>query len=199
MISKSILFVALFALAAFSFVSSVTRAAGDISVGTKFEGFELPDPDGSNHSFADLKGENGAVVVFLSVQCPVVKGYDARINEIADAYKAKGINFIGINSNSTETPEAIKEHAAANYKFPVLIDKNNMLADKMGATVTPEIYYFNAKDVLLYEGAIDNDRSGKNVSITYAKTAFDAGLSGKAIETTSARAFGCSIKRVKSD
>ncbi len=196
---KNILVTALFALLAFVSVSKISHARGDIAVGAKFEGFELPDPDGNKHSYADLKGENGAVIVFLSVQCPVVKAYDARINDIADAYKAKGINFIGINSNSTETPEAIKEHAAENYKFPVLIDKHNVLADKMGATVTPEIYYFNKEGVLMYEGAIDNDRSGKNVSITYAKAAFEAGLSGKAIETTKANAFGCTIKRIKSD
>jgi peroxiredoxin len=196
---KNIVVIGFFALIAFVSISQVTRAGGDIAVGAKFEGFSLVDADGKSHSYTDLKGKNGTVLVFLSVQCPVVKGYDARINEIASAYESKGISFIGINSNSTETPEAIKEHAAANYKFPVLIDKNNVLADKMGATVTPEIYYFNAKDVLMYEGAIDNDRSGKNVSITYAKTAFDSGLSGKAIETTSAKAFGCSIKRAKSE
>ena len=123
--------------------------------------------------------------------------YDERINEIAAAYKAKGINFVGINSNATETVADIKAHAASNYKFPVLIDKNNVLADRVGASVTPEIYYFNADDVLLYEGAIDNDRTGKNISLTYAKAAFDAGLSGKTIETTNAKAFGCTIKRIK--
>ncbi len=197
--AKNILVVALFAALAFVSVSNKSHASGDIAVGATFEGFDLTDPDGKSHSFADLKGKNGAVIVFLSVQCPVVKAYDGRINEIAAEYASKGINFIGINSNSTETPEAIKEHAAANYKFPVLIDKNNVLADKMGATVTPEVYYFNAKDVLMYEGAIDNDRSGKNISINYAKAAFDSGLSGKAIETTKANAFGCTIKRIKGD
>lgn len=196
---KSILFAAVFALIAFISVSNVSRASGDLAVGATFEGFTLPDTDGKQHSYKDLKGENGAVVIFLSVQCPVVKNYDERINQIAADYKAKGINFIGINSNSTETPADIKAHAAANYKFPVLIDKNNVLADQMGATVTPEIYYFNAKDVLLYEGAIDNDRRGENITDNYAKAAFDAGLSGKKIETTSAKAFGCTIKRVKSE
>lgn len=197
--SKYFFVVALFSLIAFVSVADIARAGGDLTVGATFEGFDLTDADGNSHSYADLKGKNGSVIIFLSVQCPVVKAYDNRINEIAADYASKGINFIGINSNSTETPEAIKEHAAANYKFPVLIDKNNVLADKMGATVTPEIYYFNAKDILMYEGAIDNDRSGKNISITYAKAAFDAGLNGKPIETTKANAFGCTIKRVKGE
>lgn len=194
---KSILLVAVFALIAFISVSNISRASGDLAVGATFEGFTLPDTTGKQHSYKDLKGENGAVVIYLSIQCPVVKGYDERINQLAADYKAKGINFIGINSNYTEDLEEIKTHAAATYKFPVLIDKNNVLADKMGATVTPEIYYFNAKDVLLYEGAIDNDRHGKNITDNYARAAFDSSLSGKAIERTKENAFGCSIKRIK--
>lgn len=194
---RSSLFVAVLALIAFISISGVSRASSDLAVGATFEGFTLPDPDGKQHSYQDLKGENGTVLIYLSVQCPVVKGYNDRINQLAADYEAKGIRFIGINSNSTETPEDIKAHAAEHYKFPVLIDKGNVLADRMGATVTPEIYYFNAKDVLLYEGAIDNDRRGENIIDNYARAAFDESLSGKAVTTTSANAFGCTIKRVK--
>ncbi|MEZ5429521.1 MAG: redoxin domain-containing protein [Pyrinomonadaceae bacterium] len=194
---KSILFVAVLALIAFITASGISRASGDLAVGATFDGFTLTDPDGKEHSYKDMKGENGTVLIYLSVQCPVVAGYNDRINQLAADYQAKGINFIGINSNSTESAKAVKAHAAEHYKFPVLIDKNNVLADKMGATVTPEVYYFNAKDILLYEGAIDNDRRGENITDTYARDAFDAGLGGKAIATTSARAFGCTIKRIK--
>lgn len=174
--------------------------AADFAVGTALENFSLTDTDGKTHSFNDLKGKNGAVIVFLSAQCPVVKAYNPRINEIAAEYKAKGINFIGINSNVTESLDWVKSNAAeAGYQFPVLIDKGNVLADKLGATVTPEAYYFDAKNVLLYHGAIDNDRSGKAISEKYLKTAFDSSLSGKAVAKTRARAFGCTIKRVGQD
>ncbi len=70
-----------------------------------------------------------------------------------------------------------------------------MLADKWGASVTPEVYYLDAKNVLLYHGAIDNDRSGKNITEQYLKTAFDSSLAGKAIAKTRANAFGCTIKK----
>jgi peroxiredoxin len=166
-------------------------------IGSAIDNFTLQDTDGKSQSLDNLKGKNGAVVVFLSAQCPVVRGYHERINQIAADYQAKGINFIGINANATESLDWIKSNVTEyQYKFPVLIDKGNVLADKLGATVTPEVYYLDAKNVLLYHGAIDNDRSGKNVSENYLKTAFDASLSGKKIERTTANAFGCSIKRV---
>ncbi len=192
---KSILFVALFALVAFMSFAGVSSANDHFAVGKTLENFKLPDTNGKMQSFEDLKGKNGAVVIFLSAQCPVVKGYNDRINKVAADYQAKGINFIGINSNSTESLDWVKSHAEEHYKFPVLIDKGNVLADQLGANVTPEVFYFDGKNVLMYHGAIDNDRSGKNITDNYLTVAFDSTLSGKAIAKTSANAFGCSIKR----
>ncbi len=194
---KSILFVGLLALITFISFADVSRASDDFAVGKTLDNFKLSDTNGKEQSFNDLKGTNGAVIVFLSVQCPVVKGYNDRINQLAADYKAKGINFIGINSNSTESLADIKTHAAENYKFPVLIDKGNVLADQLSATVTPEVFYFNAKNVLLYEGAIDNDRRGDSPTENYVRVALDSGIGGKAIAKQSAKAFGCSIKRVE--
>ncbi|MGI8883040.1 MAG: redoxin domain-containing protein [Pyrinomonadaceae bacterium] len=191
---KIVLFIAVFAL----FISFANVGEADnFAVGAKLEDFKLADTGGKENSFNSLKGKNGTVLVFLSAQCPVVKIYNERINQIAADYAAKGIAFIGINSNATESLEWVKSHAAENYKFPMLIDKGNVLADKLGATVTPEVYYFDEKNVLLYHGAIDNDRSGKNVSENILRTAFDSKLGGKAIAKTKSSAFGCSIKRVE--
>ena len=191
---KSILLAAI--LAAFVFVLCPDVNAQKFEIGSTMEDFKLTDTGGKEQSFSSLKGEKGTVLVFLSAQCPVVKGYNERINQIAADYASKGINFIGINSNATESLEWVKSNASeVGYKFPVLLDKGAVLADKLGASVTPEVYYFDTKNVLLYHGAIDNDRSGKNITEGYLKTAFDASLSGKKIEKTSANAFGCSIKR----
>ncbi|MEO8648372.1 MAG: thioredoxin family protein [Acidobacteriota bacterium] len=193
---KSLIFLTVLALAGFILMGNVGRAS-DFVVGTTIENFSLTTIDGRTATFNDLKGKKGAVIVFLSAQCPVVKGYNERINQIAADYAAKGINFIGINSNSTESLDWVKSNAAeVGYKFPVLIDKGNVLADKVGATVTPEAYYFDGKNVLIYHGAIDNDRSGKAISEQYLKTAFDLSLAGKPVAKTRANAFGCSIKRV---
>lgn len=189
-------FIAVFALLGFVTMPAVTNAGG-LEIGAAVESFSLPDTEGKAQTLDGLKGKKGTVVVWLSAQCPVVKAYKDRINEIAAAYEAKGINFIGINSNVTEDLTWVKSNITEfGYKFPMLIDKGNVLADKWGATVTPEVYYFDAKNVLQYHGAIDNDRSGKAITDQYLKTAFDSALTGKAIAKTRANAFGCSIKRV---
>jgi Peroxiredoxin len=184
-------------LAMFVSFDNPATVKADIAVGATLENFTLPDLDGTQRSFNDLKGKNGAVLIWVSAQCPVVKAYNERINKLANELQAKGINVIGINSNVTESLEWIKSDVAqVGYKFPVLIDKGNVLADKLGASVTPEVYYFNEKNVLLYHGAIDNDRSGENISEHYLRDAVEAALAGKAIAKTKAKAFGCTIKRV---
>jgi peroxiredoxin len=173
--------------------------AVDFPPGTKLENFTLPDLSGAEQTLDKLEGENGAVLVWVSAQCPVVKSYNERINQVSDELKAKGINLIGINSNAPESLDWVKSNASeVGYNFPVLIDKGNVLADKLGATVTPEFYYFDKENVLLYHGALDNDRSGKNVTINYLRDAYTSALSKQPIKTAKANAFGCSIKRAKS-
>jgi peroxiredoxin len=192
---NSILLIAVAALCAFVLLPG-EGSAQTFAVGSTLENFKLADTAGAERSFDSLKGEKGAVVVFLSAQCPVVKGYNERINQIAAEYEAKGIKFIGVNSNATESLDWVKSNAAeVGYKFPVLIDKGAVVADKLGATVTPEFYYFDAKNVLLYHGALDNDRYAKNIKENYLKAAFDSALTGKKIEKTRINAFGCSIKK----
>lgn len=174
---------------------STAAFARDFPVGTVLEDFRLKDTNGAEQSYNSLKGEKGTIIVFLSIQCPVVKGYDERISAIAADYKAKGINVIGINSNSTEDVAAVKAHAAAKYKFPVLIDTGNVFADKLGANYTPEMFLFDSSNKLVYHGSVDNDRSGENVSAQFLRVAMDENLAGKPISKSETKAFGCSIKR----
>ena len=190
-----LLFTAIFAL-------SIAASAQGIAVGATMENFSLPDGSGKMQSLNELKGKNGAVIMFVSSQCPVVKGYNDRMNQIAADYAAKGITFIGVNSNvgEIEKTEAkpvawVKDHIAATYKFTVLFDKGNKFADKLGATITPEAYFVDANNVLLYHGAIDNDRSGKAITDTYLRAAFDQSLAGQKVVNTRKNAFGCTIKK----
>jgi peroxiredoxin len=174
-----------------------SASAQGIKIGDTLENFSMQDTNGKTQTLNELKGKNGALVVFLSAQCPVVRAYKDRINQIAADYQAKGINFIGINSNASESLDWVKSNIVEfNYTFPILIDKGNVLADRLNAQSTPEVYFLDAGDKLVYHGAIDNDRSGNRVTENYLTAAFDATLSGKPITKRSTSAFGCTIRRV---
>ena len=170
-------------------------AFSQVQVGSKVESFSLRDTEGKTQSLADLRGQSGIVLIFVSIECPVVRGYNERMNELAKAYRSKGINVVGVDSNVTESAADVKAHTMTTWDFPVVLDLDSKLADRLGANVTPEAFYVDANNILQYHGAIDNDRSGRNVTERFLKTAFDASLSGKKPERTTANAFGCSIKR----
>jgi peroxiredoxin len=166
------------------------------AIGTVIEDFKLPDIDGAERSLKSLTGKNGAVLIFISVQCPVSNGYNERMVKLAENYKAKGINVIGINSNVTEPVSAVKSHAAdKHFTFAVLKDDGNKIADRLGATRTPEAYLIDAGGKLVYHGRIDNSQNTANITSNDLRDAVDELLSGKPISKTGGAAFGCSIKR----
>jgi peroxiredoxin len=118
------------------------------------------------------------------------------MEKLAQDYKAQGIAVIGINSNVAEDADAVRGHAAEHQlSFPILKDSGNKIADKLGASVTPEAYFLDGKNKLVYHGRIDNSRNAAQVESNDLRNALDAALGGKPIEKTEAKAFGCSIKR----
>ena len=176
------------------------RAEGEVpaapAIGATIEDFSLPDVNGKDTSLKSLAGKKGTVLLFIAVQCPVSNAYNERMEKLAQDYNAKGIAVIGINSNVKEDADAVKAHASANkLSFPILKDPSNKIADKLGAGVTPEAYFLDASNKLIYHGRIDNSRNGDNIEATDLRNAIDASLAGKPVEKSEAKAFGCSIKR----
>jgi peroxiredoxin len=163
---------------------------------TSIANFELPDANGTRRSFDSLKGANGTVLIFVSVNCPVSNAYNERMEKLAADYKARGISVVGINANQTESIADIKRHAAEkNLTFPILKDAGNKIADKLGAQVTPEAFFIDANSKLVYHGRIDNSRNAASISASELRDAIEAKLAGQAITKAEAKAFGCSIKR----
>jgi peroxiredoxin len=177
-------------------IASGNGQPGDTSIGQPIADFTLPDVNGKEHSLASLKGRNGTVIVFLSAQCPVVRAYGERIEKLAEDYRERGVNVVGINSNVTETTEDIQRHIADNkFSFVVLRDMGNKVADMLGAQHTPETFFLDAANKLVYHGRIDNNRNATLVQSNDLRDAIDATLSGKPVIKAEAAAFGCSIKR----
>ena len=165
-------------------------------IGSTIADFTIPDAGGTSRSLASLKGKNGTVLIFIAVQCPVSNAYNERMEKLALDYKARGVNVVGINSNAPESAADVKEHATNNHlTFPILKDNGSKLADTLGATRTPEAYFLDANNKLLYHGRIDNSRDNSQVNSSELRDALEATLAGKPVPKATANAFGCSIKR----
>ncbi len=178
-------------------LAAVSVFAQEFKVGAKVADFSVNDPVGRPVKFSALRGEV-TVVMFVSVQCPISNDYNERMIALYNDYTAKGVKFIFLNANHTESPAQIMDHAKqVGFPFPVYRDPGNAVADKFGAQVTPEAYVIDKTNTVLYHGAIDDARNPVRVTAKGLRNALDAVQAGKPVTTTETRAFGCTIKRVR--
>lgn len=163
---------------------------------TKIENFTLPDVGDNLHSLDGFKDSKAIVLMFIATQCPVSNDYNERIAKLSKDYSNKGISFIGINSNKQESVDEIRDHSKKNkFNFLVLKDNDNIIADKLNASVTPEIYVLNSEFEVLYHGRIDDSRRTNEVKANDLINALDNILAGEEVIVKKTKAFGCTIKR----
>ncbi|MFC1493108.1 redoxin domain-containing protein [candidate division KSB1 bacterium] len=195
-----------FAILVFSVFSvSAFVSADDMKneLGNKVMDFTLEDvttgKEHSLHKMLSKDGVNGAVLVFMSKNCPVSNACDERYVKLAEELKRDGILFVGINSNTTENVDEISESAKKmNYNFPVLKDWNNVIADQFDAQFTPHAYLISKEGVLLYKGRIDdNHRKPENVKERTLSNVVNEYSRGEDLSYNETKSVGCTIKRVK--
>lgn len=164
--------------------------------------YKMMDVSGKEISLADVKSENGLLVIFSCNSCPYVKLSEARIIEVASLAKKNKIGVIAVNSNEAQREaddsfDEMKKYAKSQgYDFSYVVDKNSQLADAFGATRTPHIFLFDKKG-LAYRGAIDdNIKDADDAKEHFLKDAIIAVGAGKPVKTNSTKSVGCSIKRL---
>jgi peroxiredoxin len=185
-------------LTALLFSAAILLPAQEFKVGSRVSDFPLKQLDGSPAQFAALKG-NVTVVMFVAVQCPVSNAYNERMNALYRDYASKGVHFVAINSNRSEPASAVQAHAREhNLGFSIYKDDNNVVADRFGATVTPETYVIDTGGAIRYHGSIDDSQEPARIKTQRLRLALDAVLAGKEPPQVETKAFGCSIKRVQS-
>ena len=165
--------------------------------------YKMLDVNGKEVTLADVKGENGLLVMFSCNTCPYVKLSETRIREVAAFAKRNKIGVIVVNSNEAQREaedsyDEMKKYAKAQgYDFSYVVDKNSQLANAFGATRTPHVFLFDKKG-LVYRGAIDdNIKDATAVKESFLKDAIVAVGVGKPVKVNSTKSVGCSIKRVE--
>ena len=155
-------------------------------------------------SLNDLKGENGAIVIFTCNTCPYAVMYEDRINELHAEFEGKGYPVIAINPNDPEIKPgdsfaAMKTRIAdKGFKFPYLFDATQEIYPVWGATKTPHVFLLDTKNVIKYIGAIDdNAQDAASVNTKYVAAAISAVTAGNDPSPAETKAIGCSIKAKK--
>lgn len=163
----------------------------------------------SGKSFS-LKNYIGKTVVleWTNYDCPFVKKHYS-VSNMQNLQKnalSNSIVWISINSGAEGkqghfASDAAAKQAVANAKAsPSLYvrDTDGAIGKAYGAQTTPHMFVVDAKGIVAYQGAIDDNASVDSADIATSKNYVAAAIAelaaGKAVTTATTRAYGCGVK-----
>ncbi|WP_165225725.1 redoxin domain-containing protein [Aquisphaera insulae] len=163
--------------------------------------FRLQDHRGAWHVLDDARDRKIVVLAFLGTECPLAELYAPRLAAIAQEYDARGVGFFGIDPNSQDGPVAIGRFAEKHgLPFPVLKDVGNVVADRLGAERTPEVFVLDRSRAVVYRGRIDDQYAiGVHRPAPTRRDltdALDAVLAGRPVAVSRTESPGCKIGRL---
>ncbi len=141
------------------------------------------------------------VLLFTAVDCPISNRYAPEVRRLAARYAGLGVRVWLVYANRDESPAGARAHATAfDYGLPVALDPGGVLADRAGATVTPEVAVFDRTGALAYRGRIDDRYLDFGVDRPVATShdladALAAVTAGRPAPVARTHAVGCAIVR----
>lgn len=172
-----------------------------LEIGSKAINFNLPATDGKTYSLEIFKDSKYLVIFFTCNHCPYVIGSDEVTRKTVEKFKPKGVEFVGINSNSKHTYESddfshmverMKEH---QFPWKYLYDESQEVALAYGALRTPHFYVFDENRKLVYTGrGVDNPRNTSKMTVNDLDRVLEELTSGKPISIPQTNPIGCNVK-----
>jgi peroxiredoxin len=172
-----------------------------LQIGERAPDFRLPSTDGKTYALKDFEKDPVLVVFFTCNHCPYVIGSDESTRRTAEKFAARGVRFVGINSNSKNTyaeddfPHMVTRMRDEKFPWIYLHDESQEIARAYGALRTPHFYVFDRARRLVYTGrAVDNPRQAERSTTHDLDRALEEHLAGQPITTSMTNPIGCNVK-----
>jgi len=163
----------------------------------KAPAFTLEDVDGNKVSLSDF-ADKIVVLEWMNPGCPIWARHHkaGTFRTLAEKYKDKGVVWLAINSTHSADREKNKKFAETEkVPYPILDDREGTVGKAYGAKTTPHMFVIDKHGRLAYEGAIDDDPSGRKENpLNYVDQALTELLAGKAVSVPKTEPYGCSVK-----
>lgn len=163
--------------------------------------FKLPATDGKAYSLRDFDRAKALVLFFTCNHCPYVIGSDEVTRKTAEKFIPKGVEFVGINSNSPHTyaedsfDNMVKRMQEKQFPWVYLYDRTQDIARAYGALRTPHFFVFDAKRKLVYTGrGVDSPRDTSKMTVNDLDNALTELFAGKPISKPLTNPIGCNVK-----
>ena len=173
-----------------------------LPLGTQMPEFQLLNV--VDNQLFDSKNEivkQGVIVMVICNHCPYVIHYHNELKKLVTDYN-QSLNFIAISSNNIkthpqDTPDRMYDlFKKLKFNFPYLYDETQEVAKLLKAECTPEFYLYDKLKKLVYRGRLDGSSPGNDLEIDGKdlRSAVNALISGKKINTEQFPSMGCNIK-----
>jgi len=169
-------------------------------VGAPAPDFTLPGADGKEYKLADYKGKV-VVLEWTNHTCPFVQrhqGQKKTMQKTLAKFEGKDVVWLAMDSNHfcVEKKDGVLAWSKQNdITYPTLLDPEGKVGHLYGAKTTPHMFVIDAKGVLAYAGAIDDDKYGdKESARNYVEEAVTSLLNGSTVAVARTDSYGCSVK-----
>lgn len=192
-----------FSLICFSVMASLSIAeVPPLAEPRSVSGFHLLDSTGQSIEVTPQTTKQLTVVCFLGTECPLARQYGPRLSKLADEFSSKNVQFVGVNSNSQDSPKEVAEYCKEyGIRFPVLKDPGNKVADQFGARYMAEVFVLDPSLTIHYRGRIDDQFlpgvSRGQPTRQDLRIAIEELLAGKSVSVARTEISGCVIGRVR--
>lgn len=153
------------------------------------------DTSGRRYGPEEIQQAKATVFFFSSSQCPVAARYSSRLAQFVRDYAPRGVRAFLVSANPTDRAAWAGWAAAHGFPGPAVFDEGAALADRLGATATPEAALVDSTGAVRYLGRIDDSTEREKVTRSYLKEALEAVLAGQPVKNARVLAVGCRIFR----
>lgn len=172
-----------------------------LSIGEKAPDFKLPATDGKEYSLSDFNDAKVLVVFFTCNHCPYVTGSNELTRETALKFAGQGVQFVGINSNSSNTnpidsfENMVEQMKENDFPWLYLHDETQEIAKAYGALRTPHFYVFDEDRKLIYTGrGVDNPKDITKMTVNDLDRALTEKVANEPISVPLTNPLGCNVK-----
>jgi peroxiredoxin len=190
-------------------VSSLALAApatAKIATGSNVSDMTVTDSNGVQHNLSDFAGKK-VVLEWTNEGCPYVKKH-YKTNNMQNTQKmatAEGAVWLSVISSAPgkqgyKTGEEANAWKVDQNAAPtaIVLDPVGDMGRKFSAKTTPHMYIIDENQTLVYQGAIDDNRSASPSTVAGAKNYVLAAMAdlkaGNPVAEAETAPYGCSVK-----
>lgn len=196
----------LFSSLAISALAIAVPATAKIATGSNVSDMTVTDSNGVQHNLSDFAGKK-VVLEWTNEGCPYVKKHYKTNNMQKTQAMATndGAVWLSVISSApgkqgyktAEEANAWKTAQGASSSA-VILDPSGEMGRSFAAKTTPHMYIIDENQTLVYQGAIDDNRSASPKTVAGAKNYVLAAMedlkAGRAVAEAETAPYGCSVK-----